>query len=156
MNTLLPALAGAGYVYGCGTIDTGMTFSIPAMLLDAEIAQATLRVLQGITVDVETLAVDVINKVGPNGNFFSNKHTVKHYRNEQSSAVLFDRTTRDIWEANGKKTAYDNAVEMAKDLAENHKPIPLKPEIQKGLKDILDEAVEEKGLTGWDKGREVL
>ena len=150
MTSLLPALAGTNYVYGSGTTDVGMTFDITAMLLDTEIAKATMKLLEGVAVDPETLAVDVIKSIGPKGNFLAHAHTVKHFR-DNSSSVMFDRTMRDTWEANGSKSALERATEMAKDIAENHKPIPLAPEVAKGLDDILAEAVEEAGMTGWDE-----
>lgn len=136
-------------IYGSGTLDVGMTFSCAQVVLDAEIAKMTRRVLQGIPVNPETLAVDIINSVGPNGNFLSKEHTVKHFR-DHSTTSLFDRHMRDGWEAEGSREAFEKATEIARDLAKNHKPIPLDPSIVKGLDDILAEAVEEIGMTGWD------
>ncbi len=144
-------MAGSTYVYGAGTIDTGMTFSTAAMVLDAEVARNIIRALQGIQVNPETLALDVIKKVGPRGNFLAQKHTVKNWKSQQSVAELFDRTPGDLWEENGSKTAADRATEKARYLAENHQSKPLDPAVLKGIKDILAEAEEELGLTGWNE-----
>ena len=128
-----------------------MTFSTTAMVLDAEVARTVIRTLQGIQVNPETLALDVIKKVGPRGNFLAQKHTVKNWKSQQSVAELFDRTPGDLWEENGSRTAADRATEKARYLAENHKSKPLDPTVLKGIKDILAEAEEEMGLTGWSE-----
>ena len=128
-----------------------MTFSPAKVLLDAETIRQVGRVLDGIQVNDNTIALDVIKKVGPRGSFLGEKHTVKNYRKEYSPVELFDRRSYGAWEKDGCKDAYERATEKAKYIIENHKPTPLAPEIIKGIDDILEEACEEKGLKGWDK-----
>ena len=151
MTALIPSLAGSTYIYGAGTIDSGMTFSTTAMVLDAEVARNVIRVLQGIEVNPNTLALDVIKKVGPRSNFLAQKHTVKNWRSQQAESELFDRTPGDLWEEQGRKTALDRAREKAIYLAENHKPRPLAPEVLKGIEDILRQAEEEQDCVGWNE-----
>jgi len=42
-----------------------------------------MRVLQGIEVNDDTLAFDVIKEVGPCGRFFTHKHTLKYARSDE-------------------------------------------------------------------------
>ena len=151
MNWLIPALSGGNYLYGAGIYDIAMTFSPAKMVLDAEVIGQVNRVLDGIPVNENTLAVDLIHKVGPQGSFLKEKHTMKNYRKEHKFTELFDRSTYDTWEANGSKTAFEKATEKAAYIIKNHKPDPLPDAVVKGIDDILEEACEEKGLKGWDK-----
>ena len=54
--------------------------SMALIVFSNEIIGMVKRIMQGITVNPETLALDVINKVGPNGNFVPEEHTVKILR----------------------------------------------------------------------------
>lgn len=146
---MLPALTGSCMIYGAGTLDVAMSWSPVKCLLDAETFSQVRRILEGITVNDETLAVDVINKVGPRGDFLGQKHTVKHYRKEQAAVNYFNRMSYGIWQREGGRTAEERAREKCIDILENYKPTPLTPEKIKAIDDILDEAAEEKGLKGW-------
>ena len=136
-------------MYGAGIIDTAMTFSPTKVVLDAEVIRQVGRVLEGIKVTDETIALDVIKKVGPRGSFTGEKHTVKNYRKEGLMADLFERFPYGKWELDGAKDSYTKATERACDIITNHKPTPLKPEIIKGIEDILEEAAYEKGYLDW-------
>ena len=50
------------------------------------------RVLQGIEVTDETLAVSLIENVGPGGNFLAEAHTVMNMMDEFYHPSLADRT----------------------------------------------------------------
>lgn len=143
---MLPALAGSNVIYGMGMTEQGITFSFPQLVIDAEIVRMIQRVLRGIPVNRDTLCVDLIKKVGPGGNFLCEEHTALHFKAEQSAAELFDRTMRDVWEANGATDIKDRANEKVRYIIEHHQPTPLDPAIQKGLKDIIAEAEEDFGI----------
>ena len=61
---LLPALAGANLIYGLGMIEMGMTIYYGQMVMDNEFARMIKYLVQGIPVNDETLAVDVIKEIG--------------------------------------------------------------------------------------------
>jgi trimethylamine--corrinoid protein Co-methyltransferase len=62
-----------------------------------EVFGMVLRVARGVRVDDETLAVDVIKKVGPRGQFFSQKHTLRLIEKELFIPTLFDKRPIDTW-----------------------------------------------------------
>lgn len=128
-----------------------MTFSPAKVLLDVECFRQVGRVLDGIKVNDETIALDLIKKVGPRGSFTGEKHTVKNYRKEGLMADLFERRPYGKWEEDGARDSYAVATERAQDIIRNHKPTPLKPEVLSAIDDILGEAAEEKGYTDWFK-----
>jgi len=62
-------VTGSNVIYGMGMLEMGMTMSYEDLLIDQEIVRMIRRVLQGIAVNKDTIALDVIKKVGPNGNY---------------------------------------------------------------------------------------
>jgi len=143
MTALLPALAGSNILYGMGMLELGITISYSQLLIDCEIVRMVKRVLQGIAVNEETLAVEVIKAVGAGGNYLSEKHTMEHMRQEQSRARLIDRRMRTRWEEQGGKDMAQRADEAALAILENHKPTPLDPAVARRLQEIIAEAESE-------------
>ncbi len=142
MTALLPAIAGANILYGMGMLELGITFSFTQLLIDAEIVKMVKRVLQGMPVNKETLAIEVIKSVGAGGNYLNQKHTKRHMRKEQSRATLIDRRMRDRWLEKGGKEMAERAAEKALTLLREHKPEPLDPAVSKQIRGII-ESVEE-------------
>lgn len=143
---MLAALAGANMIYGLGMIDLGMTLDYGQLVVDNEIAKMVRKVVEGIVVNDETLAVDVIRKVGAGGHFLMEEHTLKHMRSVQSQTKLFDRSTRETWTAGGAKDLATRANEQARYILANHKPEPLVPAVTKQLRQIIEEAELEWGV----------
>ena len=143
MTGMLTALAGGNMIYGMGMIEMGMTMSYGQLLIDAEIVRMIRRVMQGIAVNDETLAAEVIKAVGPAGTYLSQKHTMRHMKKESSQVKLIDRRSLEAWEKLGGKDMAAVADEEARKILENHKPIPLCDEAAKEIRSIIKEALEE-------------
>ena len=77
-------------IYGLGMMESGITFDFGQLVMDAEFACMIKHTVKGICVNDETLAVDVINEIGPAGNFLVHQHTLEHMRS-QSQPELIDR-----------------------------------------------------------------
>ena len=76
-----------------------MLESEPLLLLDDELCGAALRLARGIEVNDDTLALDLIRRVGYGGNYFAENHTVDHYRTEHYIPRLaVARAVRDLGE----------------------------------------------------------
>jgi len=112
-------------MYGMGMLEMGQTLSFSQMVMDDEIAAMVKRVVRGIDINEELMAVDLIKKVGISGNFLGQKHTMKHLRDEQVQAKLLDRRMRGGWEKKGAKDLHQVSVDKAKELIANHQPTPL-------------------------------
>jgi trimethylamine--corrinoid protein Co-methyltransferase len=145
MSTLLPVLAGADVVYGAGELAGGMAASFEELVIDDEICRAVLRAVQGIEVNDETLAIDVIDKVGPGGHYLAEKHTLKHFQDVLFFPELTDRQSYDAWRKDGGKNMVSRAKEKAEDILKEHWPTPLDEDIQKEISEIIRRA--EKGLS---------
>ncbi len=135
----MPALTGSNIIYGMGMMEMGMTMSYEQLLIDQEIVRMIRRVLQGIVVNKDTIGLDVIKAVGPAGNYLSQRHTLKYMRQELSTTQLINRKMRERWEKEGSKDMAALAREEAIKLLESHKPTPLPTDVQKRIRDIVEE-----------------
>ncbi len=139
MTSLLPAVTGSNVIYGMGMLEMGMTMSYEQLLIDEEIVRMVRRVLQGIPVNKETIALDVIKAVGPSGNYLSQRHTLKHMRTDLSTTKLINRKMRRNWESEGSRDISEVAREEAIKILENYKAEPLPIDVQKRIRDIVEE-----------------
>jgi trimethylamine--corrinoid protein Co-methyltransferase len=138
-------LAGANLIYGLGMIEMGMTIDYGQMVMDNEFARMIKYLVQGIPVNDETLAVDVIKEIGVGKDFLSHASTYKHMRT-QSQPKLIDRRMREDWQAAGGTDIYQRALEEAKYILENHKPDPLPDTVLSAMRSIVKEAEAELGI----------
>lgn len=139
MTSLLPALAGANIIYGMGMLELGVTFSFAQLVIDNEIARMCKRVAMGVPVNDDTLAVELIKKVGAGKDFLAQKHTIKHMGQEQSKVKLIDRRMRGTWQKRGGKDMAERAADEARHILETHKPEPLPKEVLSKLRSIVED-----------------
>jgi len=140
LTGLMPALAKTSLIYGMGMIDMGMAVSYEQLLMDAEFVRMFKRAEKGITVDEDTLALNVIEAVGPAGNYLGQAHTLKHMRNEISTAKLIDRKSYSTWEREGSLDLVQRANKAARQIFDSHKPERLSPEAILAIDNIITEA----------------
>ncbi|SCJ89960.1 Trimethylamine:corrinoid methyltransferase [uncultured Eubacterium sp.] len=138
LTGLMPVLAGVDLVYGLGMIDMGMAISYEQFLMDAEFVRMFKRTEKKAMVDEDALALEVIEAVGPAGNYLSQRHTLKHMRDEISTTTLIDRQMREKWEKDGAKDMPARARALAKDILANHQPIPLPEDVQDKLRAMIE------------------
>jgi trimethylamine--corrinoid protein Co-methyltransferase len=125
LQILSAATAGSGLVHDCGSwIDHGSLASPEFMVLVHEIVDAVVHYMQGIPVNTDTLALDVIHKVGPGGHYLQDPHTLKHFKSMKYSEI-FDRTIYDQWQAAGAKSFEQRLQEVTlKKMSESPEPLP--------------------------------
>ncbi|WP_413862839.1 trimethylamine methyltransferase family protein, partial [Desulfobacula sp.] len=138
-NVLPIALSGANMVFGAGGLETGLTFDYAKLIMDHECITNIHKLISGVKVDQESMALNLIDEIGPGGSYLTHDHTFQHTRS-QSQAVVFDRKTRAQWlqSSNGKNLT-EMAYEKARQIIENHKPVGLRPGAKKTIKDLLEE-----------------
>jgi len=145
MSSILPILAGTDMIAGGGDIACSVTASFEQLVIDDELCKAMLTSLRGVEINDETLALDVIKKVGPGGHFLAQKHTMDNFMKAQFIPELIDRSSYDEWRKNGEKSLVDKAREKVKKILKEHSVPPLDKDIQKDLNNIIKRA--EKELT---------
>jgi len=104
LSTFMASIVMSDMLLGVGLLHGSRIWSFEQMLMDCEIFDVVRKMLEGIVVDDETLALDVIRAVGPGGNFLAHKHTKKHMR-ELWVPRLFDRRPYNVWEENATARA---------------------------------------------------
>ena len=119
-SCITQALAGVNFIHDVGFLDHAMICSPEMVVMGDEVIGMTKRFLKGIEINSETLAREVINKVGPGGNFLQEDHTYNHFRNEHWIPSLMTRKTYEIWKNDGEKTLEDRIREKACDIIETH------------------------------------
>jgi len=108
-----------------------------------QIADMVKRILDGITVTDDTLAVDVIREVGHGGTFLPHEHTVKHFRQELFFPQLFRRQTIDQWLQSGSQMIHEVAHERVEEILEKAGPVELPPGADAQMERALHKAVKE-------------
>lgn len=143
MNALMSALCGINLIHDCGYLSGGSVGSMEMAVICDEIAGMVFRIVRGVVVDDESLAVDVIRNVGPGGHFLSQKHTLKWVEREIYITKIFDRTPEEIWKRAGGKDIREVAKENVKKILKEHRPEQLPKDVQQRLREIVKEAERE-------------
>jgi trimethylamine--corrinoid protein Co-methyltransferase len=90
-----------------------------------------------VQVDEETLALSVIQEVGPGGNYLTQAHTARNFRREHYIPRLMAREGYKAWEKDGSRTALDRARERAREMLASHRPRELEPGLERELDEYL-------------------
>jgi trimethylamine--corrinoid protein Co-methyltransferase len=118
MSSLTVAMTdGADLVHlAAGMLDSGNSVSYEQYVIDNEIIGMIQRLLKGITVNEDTLGFDVVEQVGPGGNFVAEDHTVDHMLDEFFYPNLRVRCNFDVWEEAGRPDMLSRANELARKI----------------------------------------
>ena len=109
------------------------------LTIDNEIIDYALRYVEGLEVNDDTLALDVIDKVGPGGHFLGEKHTLQHFR-EGWMPEITDMETFEVWEKKGSKSIAQVAKEKTKEILATHKVEPVPEGVEREISRILKRA----------------
>jgi len=146
MTTLLPALAGADEIALVGgMIDFAKTANYEQVVIDNDMAGYVKRLLDGVDVTDDKLAVDIIRETGHGGNYLSHEHTFKYFKEELHFVDIFDRSSRDTWLATGGKDTRQRAIEKVREILKNHHPDPLPKDRKKDLEEVMREIYKREG-----------
>ena len=142
LTALLCALSGANFIHdAAGLMEFAMTVCYEKYVIDNEMLGMVMRAVDGIKVDDDTLAFDLIKQVGPGGNFVAARHTRRFMRGEHYQPTLSDRDSREDWEAGGRKTTWERAAEKVKELLANRRyslPDATRQQVLAKIEDIVD------------------
>ena len=139
LSTFASVMSRADMMNGAGLLNGSKILSYPHTVMETEIYGIVQKVADGVIVNDETLALDVIKKVGPNGTYLAERHTRQHMKAIWRPTV-WDRTPYDSWLRDGKKGALEKATEIADDILANYEPAPLAEDVTRELRDIVARA----------------
>jgi len=135
LSTFMACAAMSDMLLGVGLLHGSRIWSFEQMMMDCEIFSIVHKMLDGIPVDDETLALEAIRAVGPGGNFLAQKHTKRHMR-DLWQHTLMDRRPYNEWEA-ARDGAREWAREKARQILATHAPEPLDSRLEAELKRII-------------------
>ncbi|MGQ9588310.1 MAG: trimethylamine methyltransferase family protein [Thermoplasmata archaeon] len=134
-------LAGADINSGPGLLENYTVLSYEQVVIDHEIYTMMLETLKGIDVSDETIAMEVIKKVGHEGHYLGQKHTVQHFK-DLWMPVLSDPRPFQAWTKDGSKTVVKSASEKVKEILASHKVDGLPKSVQDEFAKIIKEGEE--------------
>jgi len=137
-NLLISGLAGGNLIHDVGYLGVGMTASLEAIMLCNEGIAMVRRLLSGVKVNDDMLAIDVIEEIGPGGNYMSEEHTSEHCREMIWAPELLNRMDYENWKNSGEMTFSERANRKVREILENHKVKTLPESAALKIKAIVD------------------
>lgn len=131
------ALSGANLIHDVGYTEYGSTSNLAQLVMCDEIIGMVKRMVQGIPVNQETMALHVIKEVGPGGQFLTHPHTLNNYRENMWFPQLMNRQGFEAWVKEGRPRLGKRAMEKARTLVENHRPEELSSVIKTRIHEIV-------------------
>ncbi|MBS3811426.1 MAG: trimethylamine methyltransferase family protein [Halanaerobiales bacterium] len=152
MSILTAALAGANMVHDVGYTASGQVGSLDQLVMGDEIIGMVRRIMRGIEVNDEHLAVDVIDNVGPGGHFLGEEHTLKHFKEETWFPDLINRMRYDGWKTKAGGTSMGERIkEKVHKIVDTHEVKHLPDDVKAKIEEIIEKA--EKREANKDKSK---
>jgi len=130
-------LNGANLVHDCGFMDAGMQGSLQLMAIANDLIGFIRAATVPVEVSEETLALDVVEELGPTGDYLSHGHTYEHFR-EPYYSKLADKRQYDDWASQGATTMEERAAKQVETILESREPEPLPEDVREALREIVE------------------
>jgi trimethylamine--corrinoid protein Co-methyltransferase len=125
LSILMAAQSGANLIHDNGYLESGLLGSLEMLVLVDETVSMVKRIMRGIEVNKEKLAVDVVERTGIGGNFLQDPHTLKFFKDEVWTPGVIDRQNHDNWVSSGSKTMGERCNEKVRNILDTHQPEPV-------------------------------
>lgn len=136
-NIMTTAFSGQNLVHDLGFMDTALTYSPELLVICNDIVGKVKRFLKGIEVNDETIAFDVISRVGIGNSYLHDHHTLKHTKPELYVSNLIVREEYSKWIQKGRISMIQKAQQETKTILDKHKPSPLETPIASQLASLI-------------------
>lgn len=145
ISLALGALAGADIFGHLGIAGVDQGSSLEMLVFQHEAVEFVERILRSFEVDDGTLALDLIDSVGPGGSFIAEEHTVRHFRKELWTPRLLDRQFWQSWVEDGRRDTLARARERLAQLEASYTPKPLADDAEREVRRLLERARRDSG-----------
>lgn len=137
-------LSGANIIHDLGYMEGGLTGSLALFVIAHELIGFLRHTTRAVEVNDETLALELIDEVGPLGNFLDTEHTRRHYRQYwyPEAPELIERHKYDGWVAEGSTTLLERATARVDKILSTHTPDPLPDDVTQAIKAVVRRAEE--------------
>ena len=137
-SIITQALSGLNLIHDVGYLDQAMVCSPAQLVLGNEAIGMARKFMEGIRVDQDTIARQVIEDIGPGGHYLAHKHTLAHCRTAVWNSKLLAREPYESWEAKGAKDMAERVQERLADILDNHEVPPIDDAVLKRIREIRD------------------
>lgn len=127
-------------LHSAGWLESGLVCSLEKFILDVEGLAMMHTFLQGLAVNEETLALDMVAEVGPGGHHLGTPHTLAHFRHAFYRPLLADRLSYESWREAGGRDAAKRANQLAKQLLRDYE----KPALDTAVAEALDAYIQRR------------
>jgi trimethylamine--corrinoid protein Co-methyltransferase len=141
---MLRAMAGGHIVHDLGYLESGLCGSLAQFVICDEIVAWVKRSLTEVEINDETLALDLIDEVGPDGQFLDSEHTIRHFR-ERWYPRLIERDNYERWLSRGGKPLVQRAAERVNQILATHKTQPLPADVARAVRGVVERATQQHG-----------
>jgi trimethylamine--corrinoid protein Co-methyltransferase len=143
LNAFLPVLTWPDILVGPGLMGGSMILSFEQLLIDVEVFKMSKRAHLGISTGEGKWLDEVVARVGPAGNFLSERSTVAGIRQGEwyMSQLGFHEPIR-LREAEKRSSLLDEAKDKVEEILKSHRPIPLDEDVERELDRIQKRAQE--------------
>ena len=146
MSSLFGTLSWPDLLVGPGLLGGSMILSLEQLVIDVEMFRMAKQAHRGISTHDEMWLEEVIQRVGPGGNFLGEKSTAINMRSgEWLIPKLGVHIAQNAWENSGKKDVLDEAREKVDQILKTHEPLPLEDDVQEELDMIYQKAQDQAG-----------
>jgi trimethylamine--corrinoid protein Co-methyltransferase len=136
--TFLAMQAGSNLSHDVGYLDFGLTGSLEQIVVVDEFIAMNRRLLGGIPVDRDTMAVEAIAETGPGGHYMTSDHTYRHMRDVQWRPTVLNRYGREKWEQEGSLDLAQKANRKARELLASHEVAALPASVTAATAELVE------------------
>jgi len=147
MSTTAALLAGADLFNTGGLLGSLMAFDFSKAVIDNEISLMLKRLARGIELTDDTLALDLIKKIGPGGSYMDSDHTLQYMKKTALFPKIATREMRDTWIASGRKDTASRSLELAVSILKKENPAVFSEELDRKIRARFEGLV--AGDAGW-------
>ena len=144
LSLMTSLLHGANIIHDVGFMDAGLQGSLQLQVIGNDTIGFIRAATRGVPVNDETLALDVVEKLGPTGSYLDHPHTLRHFK-EPFYSRLADKGTYSQWVDRGATTMEERAAQQVDKILESHEVEPLHAEAQQAIKEIIERELREIG-----------
>jgi trimethylamine--corrinoid protein Co-methyltransferase len=136
LSLMTALLHGANIVHDVGFMDAGLQQSLQLIAIADDLIGFLRAATAGVRVDDETLALDVVDELGPGGDYLGHDHTLRHYK-EPFHGRLIDKRSFSHWQRQGATTMEQRAAAVVNEILSHHQVEPLPADVQQGIREVV-------------------
>jgi trimethylamine--corrinoid protein Co-methyltransferase len=132
-------MAHTNYImHAAGWLEGGLCVSYEKLVIDVEVLAMMQKLFEPVQIDASTLALDMIQEIGPGGHHFGTPHTLERFEHAFHRSLIADRQNIGVWEEQGRSDAAQRATKIWKELLANYEKPPIEPGIEEGLREYIE------------------